>query len=267
MIYLGPAGMPLAATSTEDGMGILKEEGLNAMEIQFTYGVRTKLETAEEFGRLAKKNGIRLSAHAPYYINLNSLSKQTVKKSKMWIYRTAEQCDIMGAKIIAFHPGFYHKMKKKVVERNIKRHLRYALRKIEREDWDVILGLEITGKKSAWGTIEDIVEMCKQLEGTIPVIDFAHHHARLGGGLKKRKDFEHLFSKYEELGNDILHCHVSCIEYTDRGERSHLTLAAKEPDYKPAIPLFKKKKYDIVLISESPVLDEDSLVMKKMLGL
>ncbi|UCD92046.1 MAG: TIM barrel protein, partial [Methanobacteriota archaeon] len=187
MIYLGPAGMPLDAKSTRDGMKILKEEGLNAMEIQFTYGVKTKPETAEEIGMQAKKNKIRLSAHAPYYINLNSLDKQTVKKSKMWIYKTAELCHIMGAKIIAFHPGFYHGVEKKVVEKNILRQLRIMLRKIEVEGWDVLLGLEVTGKKSAWGTIEDIVDMCKTQDGIIPVVDFAHHHARLGGGLRRRK--------------------------------------------------------------------------------
>lgn len=265
MIYLGPAGIPLQAKSSEEGIAILRKEKLNAMEVQFTYGVRTKPETAEEIGRLASKNGIKLSTHAPYYINLNSLSKETVKKSRTWIYKTAELCDIMGARIIAFHPGFYHGMEKRVVERNIHRQLKIALRKIEKEGWDVLLGLELTGKRSAWGAIEDIVEMSKRLDGTIPVIDFAHHHARLGGVLKRRKDFEYLFSKYEEVERDILHCHVSCIEYTEKGERNHLPLKSKEPDYKPAIPLFKRKKYDIVLISESPLLDKDSLVMKDML--
>lgn len=266
MIYLGPAGMPVEAKSTQDGMAILKEEGLNAMEVQFTYGVKTKPETAEEIGRLAMKNKIRLSAHAPYYINLNSLNKQTVKKSRIWIYRTAELCDIMGAKIIAFHPGFYHDMEKRVVERNIMRQLRIMLKKIEREDWNVLLGLEITGKKSAWGTIEDIVEVCKKLDGTIPVVDFAHHHARLGGGLKKKKDFEYVFSKYEELGNDIMHCHLSCIIYGDRGEIEHLDLGEGEPDYQPSIPVFKEKNYDIVLIFETAAKDKDALLMKEMLG-
>ncbi|MFQ5884685.1 MAG: TIM barrel protein [Thermoplasmata archaeon] len=265
MIYLGPAGMPLDAKSTQDGMAILKEEGLNAMEVQFTYGVKTKPETAEEIGRSARKNRIKLSAHAPYYINLNSLDKQTVKKSKMWIYRTAELCDLMDAKIIAFHPGFYHGMEKKVVERNIIRQLRIMLRRIEKESWDVLLGLEVTGKKSAWGTIEDIVDMCKNLDGIIPVVDFAHHHARLGGGLKKRKDFDYLFSKYEELGNDIMHCHLSCIKYGDRGEIEHLDLGEGEPDYKPGIPVFKEKKYDIAMIFETAARDKDALLMKKML--
>jgi deoxyribonuclease-4 len=267
MIHLGPAGIPLGAKSTKDGMHILKERGLNAMEVEFVYHVNTKPETAEEIGKEARKNGIRLSAHAPYYINLNSKNKEVVKKSRIWIYKVAELCDIMDAPIIAFHPGFYHDMKKEVVERNIKRQLKYMLRKIQKEDWNVLLGLEVTGKKSAWGTIEDLVDMCKNVEGTIPVVDFAHYHARLGGGLKTKEDFEYVFSKYEELGNDVMHCHLSCIRYGDRGEIEHLDLGQGEPDYEPGLPVFKEKKYDIVLIFETHAKDDDAVMMKKMLGL
>lgn len=267
MIHLGPAGIPHGAKSTKDGMAVLKKKGLNAMEVEFVYHVNVKPETAEKIGEEARQNGIRLSAHAPYYINLNSKTKETVKKSRIWIYKVAELCDIMGAPIIAFHPGFYHGMRKEVVERNILRQIKYMLRKIRKEDWDVLLGLEITGKKSAWGTIEDIVEMCKKVDGTIPVVDFAHHHARLGGALQTREDFEYVFSKYEELGNDIMHCHLSCIKYGDKGEIEHLDLGEGEPDYEPSIPIFKKKKYDIVLIFETAAKDEDALKMKKMMGL
>lgn len=267
MIRLGPAGIPIGAKSTKDGMRVLKEKSLNAMEVEFVYHVQMKPETAEEVGKEAKKNDIRLSAHAPYYINLNSKSKETVEKSRNWIYRVAELCDIMEAPIIAFHPGFYHGMKKEVVEKNISRQIRYMLRKIRKEDWKVLLGLEVTGKKSAWGTIEDIVEMCKRLDGTIPVVDFAHHHARLGGGLQKREDFECLFSKYEELDNDVMHCHLSCIRYGDKGEIEHLDLGEGEPDYGPGLPVFKEKNYDIVLIFETAAKDEDAVKMKEMLGL
>lgn len=266
MIYLGPAGIALGAKSTKDSMRVLKKRGLNAMEVEFVYHVNTKPETAEIIGQEAKSNGIRLSAHAPYYINLNSRNKVTVKKSRIWIYKVAELCDIMEAPIIAFHPGFYHGMKKEVVERNIKRQLKYMLRKIQREDWNVLLGLEVTGKKSAWGTIEDLVEMCRDVEGTIPVVDWAHHHARLGGGLKTKEDFGYVFSKYEELGKDVMHCHLSCIRYGDRGEIEHLDLGQGEPDYEPGLSVFKEKKYDIVLITETRAKDDDAVMMKKMLG-
>ncbi len=267
MIYLGPAGIPLGAKSTRESMSILKQRGLNAMEVEFVYHVNMKPETAEIIGIEAKKNGIRLSAHAPYYINLNSKSEVTVKNSHLWIYKVAELCDIMEAPIIAFHPGFYHGMKKEVVERNIRKQLKHMLRKIQREDWSVLLGLEVTGKKSAWGTIEEIVDMCTDVEGTIPVVDWAHHHARLGGGLKTKEDFEYVFSKYEELGKDVMHCHLSCIRYGDRGEIEHLDLAQGEPDYDPGLSVFKEKKYDIVLILETITKDDDALKMKKMLGL
>jgi len=267
MFYLGPAGNPLGSKDPFHGLEILKEEKLNAMEVQYTFGIKTKIGTAEEIGKIAKRNGIRLSAHAPYYINLNAREKAKLKKSKDWILRSGEMANALGADLIVFHPGFYHSMEKGKVTRIIARNAEDCVKAIEKEGWKVTLGLELTGKGSAWGTIEELVEVCGQIDGTIPVVDFAHHHARNRGCLKSAEDFEQLLDRYERLGKKFLHAHVSCIDYTEKGERKHLPLKAKDPDYSLLFPILKKKKYDIVMISESPLLDLDSLRMKKMLGI
>jgi endonuclease IV len=74
MIKVGPAG--------SDGLGNLKgvqkvaEVGLGCMEVAFTYGVRMDLKSAKALGALAKEQGIILSVHAPYYINLASDEKE-----------------------------------------------------------------------------------------------------------------------------------------------------------------------------------------------
>jgi sugar phosphate isomerase/epimerase len=58
-----------------------KSLGLKACEIAFTYGIYIKTkEDALRIGEKAKELGIRLSIHAPYYVNLNSAEKLKVEQ-------------------------------------------------------------------------------------------------------------------------------------------------------------------------------------------
>lgn len=267
MFYLGPAGAPLDAKGMEDGLPMLKEMGLNAMEVQYTRGIQTKLETAERLGRIAKENGIRISCHAPYYINLNSRDRGVLKKSCVWIHRTAEMMNAWGGYMLVHHPGFLHGMKPSAVTRNVKRRLAGCVKRIRDEGWEMFIGLEMTGKLAGFGTLDEIIRICQDIEGVYPVIDWAHAHARDQGRFKRVQDFEDLLREYEEFTTDFLHCHFSCIEYGERGERKHLEIEARSPDFAKLATVLKKREYDITIISESPVRDKDSLKMKRILGL
>ncbi|MFQ6106021.1 MAG: TIM barrel protein [Thermoplasmata archaeon] len=250
----------------EEGLPMLKEMGLNAMEVQYTYGIQTKLETAERLGELARDNGIRISCHAPYYINLNSMDKAVLRKSCVWIHRAAEMMNAWGGYILVHHPGFLHGMKPSVVTRNIRKRLSSCIKRIRDEGWEVFIGLELTGKLAGFGTLEEIINVCQNVEGVYPVIDWAHAHARGQGRFKRIRDFEDFLQEYEEFTTDFLHCHFSCIEYGERGEKRHLEMEAKSPDFSKLAKVLLKRKYDITIISESPVLDKDSLKMKEILG-
>ncbi|MFQ6128024.1 MAG: TIM barrel protein [Thermoplasmata archaeon] len=266
MFYLGPAGHPLDSKGMEDGLSMLKEAGLNAMEVQYTYGIQTKLETAERLGKLAKENGIRISCHAPYYINLNSRDKGVLKRSRSWIHRTAEMMDAWGGYMLVHHPGFLHGMKPSIVIKNVRTRLAGCVKRIRDEGWDVLIGLELTGKLTGFGTLDEVIKICQEVRGVYPVIDWAHTHARDQGLFKRVRDFENYLQKYEEFTTDFLHCHFSCIEYGERGEKKHLAIEAKSPDFSKLARVLKKREYDITIISESPVLDKDSLKMKEILG-
>ncbi len=132
---------------------------------------------------------------------------------------------------------------------------------------DVRLGLETTGKVSQFGTLDEIVRICRELKYCSPVVDWAHLYARAAG----RINFSDIFDKVAVLKLKHLHTHFSCIEFSLAGmegkgnERRHLTLDTKKPDFEPLAKEILKRKVDITLISESPILEKDALVMKKML--
>lgn len=266
MIRLGPAGTPTTAKSTAEGLAVAAELGLKAMEIEFVRGVHMSLPTAEEIGKLAKDLGIRLSVHAPYYINLNSLKPETIEASRVRILKSLEAAHALQADVIVVHAGFYSGKTSQEATRKILQEVQTCATLAKRKGWTPKIGLEQMGKVSSWGTLDEIQAVCDAVPQAVPVLDFAHYHARYQGRLKTEQDFEDLLKRYEAFGPKSLHAHFSCIEFTDRGERHHLPLAAKKPDYQLAAKPLKKRKYDITLICESPLLELDALVMKKYLS-
>ncbi len=267
MIYLGPGGTPHGVKGTKKSMAYLNKIGLNAMEVQFVRGVRMKDSTAKDIGDEAERNGIHLSVHAPYYINLNSDDEDVIEKSKERMINSARKAHLMGAKVIVVHAGYYGGKDSKEVTTIIGDGVLECEETISEEGLDVKIGLEQMGRVKSWGTLDEIEEVMKRTKITVPVLDFAHYHARYDGRLTGEKEFAGLLDRYEKIHPGPLHSHFSSIEYNDTGEREHLNLKDKEPDFQHLAPLLLEKDYDITIICETPELDRDSLRMKDILGL
>ena len=174
-IFLGPAGIGVGCKgSTIDGIKYAHEIGLNAMEVEFVRGVKMSTGLAKECGEIAKELGIELSVHAPYFINLCSAERAKVVASQRRILDSVERAHAMGATVVVYHPGYYGKMEKKQAYDAVKEATKEILEKMkEKKIKNVSLGMETTGKHSAFGTLDEIVRMCKQLKGCVPVLDFA----------------------------------------------------------------------------------------------
>ena len=59
--------------TTADAPGWVKDFGLDAYEYEAGRGVPASFKTFEALGENAKKAGISLSIHAPYFISLSSM--------------------------------------------------------------------------------------------------------------------------------------------------------------------------------------------------
>lgn len=263
MIYLGPAGIPtITEGDTVQGIKDVNKLGLDALELEFVRGVYLKKEQGIEVGKIADDLGVRLSIHASYFVNLCNPEK--VKHTQKRILDSCEIGHYAGAKYIVFHPGYYGNFTKKQAYEFVKKGCKELREKIDKNNWNVILGLETTGKKSQFGTLDEILEICREIKGCAPVIDFAHIFARQGGKI----DYSEVLDKVKKFKN--LHTHFSGIEFTDKGERRHLPISSNHPNFKELGKElvkngFTSKEKDITIICESPVLEQDSLRMKKIL--
>jgi len=254
-IFLGPAGICISAkdNSTIGSIKHLAELGLAAQEVEFVYGVQMNRPTAKEVGDIAKKLNIKLSIHAPYYINLCTTDKKKLAASKTRIKNTIDRAVAMNANVIVFHAGFYGNLTEEEAFEKVKEGCEEMATK------EVLLGLETTGKHSAFGSLEELVKLCKQVKHCVPVIDFAHVFARNFGKI----DYGKVFDAIEPLKLKHIHTHFSNIEFTEKGERRHLVLDS-QPPFKPLAEEILKRKLNITIISESPALEQDSLKMKRI---
>jgi len=262
MIWLGPAGIPTVGKggSSLEGIKTVSKLGLNAMEVEFVRGVKMSKEMAKECGKVAKEFNIRLSVHAPYYINLSSSEKIKIKQSKKRILDSVERAHLMHADVVVFHPGYYGKLDPKETYELIKDACRDIIDTMKsKKIKNVRLGLETTGKHSQFGSLDEIIKIHREFRTCVPVVDFAHMFARQGG----RIDYGKILDRLKKLKLKHYHTHFSNIEFSDKGERWHLVLD-KKPPFKSLAKEILKRKMNITIISESPILEQDSLKMRKI---
>ncbi len=267
-LLVGTAGVPISARerSSISGINRIAELGLNCMELEFVRGVRMSPEMAREVGKAAKENKICLTVHGPYYINLNSAEKKKIEASKKRIIDSARIGNLAGAQSVTFHPAYYGGKKPEEVYQIVKRNLKEVLDKLKKEKNSIRISPELTGKASAFGNLEELVRLAKELHIGI-CIDWAHLHARTGGKYNSFEDWDRVLKFVKkEIGLDNLHMHISGINYSEKGEKNHLNLKNSDLKYKELCKALAKNKVNGWIISESPNLEGDALLIKKELA-
>ena len=247
-LRFGPSGIG----SVKDAISNLekyKALGFSACELAFTYGAYIKKkEDAVKIGEAAKRLGIQLSIHGPYWVNLNSEEPEKIEKSKERVLKCCEVGTWLGARWVVFHPGFYGKREKKETYENVKKAVLKMQDEIKKKNYTCKIAIETTGKINVFGSVEETYNLVKET-GCGFCIDFAHILAR-----EKAYKFNEVFEKFKEFGE--VHIQFSGINYTEKGERSHKKTT---PEELRALISNLPKDIKITIISESPEPVEDTI--------
>jgi deoxyribonuclease-4 len=269
-IIFGPAGKPLDYKgSAYTASSYLNEHGLHAFEYQSSHGIRIGEKSAKILKKQSEEENVLISMHAPYYINMCSKEDEKIDASIERLVDSARVGEWMGAYRLVFHPGFYSNQKPEKALEIAKKGYKKLINRCEEEGFEnYTFAPETTGKRSQLGNIDEIISMCQDFDHFEPTIDFAHIHARGGGILNKKEDYNCIFSKLEN-GLDIqhLHCHFTTIEYSYNGEKKHHNLEDSS-DYGPYIEDLLSNLIDngwnATIICETPLRDKDSMKMKEI---
>ena len=262
------AGMPLITNgSYPEAFDVLKHLNLDGMEIEFVHGVRMSDKTRETVKRLSKEKNLLLTAHGPYYINLNSKEEEKIEASIQRIVDTAKAAQDVGAYSITYHAAFYMGKEKETVLEQVKKQTQKIVDILEKEKINVWVRPETTGKATQWGDFEEIIRLSKEFEKVLPCIDFSHIHARTAGKYNTYDEFAHILERIgKELGNVALenfHAHIAGIEYTSKGERQHLILKDSDMNYKDLLKALKDFNIKGAVVCESPNIEEDAQLLKE----
>ena len=269
-LHFGTAGIPNSTPrkSTPNGVKRVAELGLDAMEIEFVRGVRMSDESAAEVKAVAQQLGVALTVHAPYYINLNSAEQEKVEASINRILESARVGHKAGAWSVVFHPGYYGDSTPKQALQRVEEAIRRIVKTLKDEGIEIWIRPELMGGVKEIGSLEEVIKITEDIgEMVLPCIDFAHLHARTNGKYNTYEEFRQVLELIEKrLGREALdnmHIHFSGIEYNEKGEVKHLNLKESDFNYKDLAKILKEFKVKGVIISESPNLEEDALLLKQ----
>jgi len=280
--YFGTAGIPGVSNGplpkikdqTISGIYQVSSFNLDALEIEFVRGVYLKPSNKEqmvEIKKIATEKNILLSIHCPYYINLCSLDTEIIRNSIGYITQSLIVGQLIGSRIALFHAGFYQKQERQEVLDKISTGIEKIITELDKRGnkEKISIGLELTGKEIQVGSLEDIFYFYDKYkaEGVLPVIDFSHQHARQNGYFNSQKNTSTFFEKLSSYPDYLkqMHCHMSGINYSEKGERNHVMLEDKANDfpYQKILEKLVDAKAGGTIISESPIPHSDALLLKK----
>jgi len=253
-------------------MSWLKAIGLNAYEYGGGRGVKMRRETAELIGDEARFNDIKMSLHAPYYINMVNTEKERRSRNIEYFMDSFQTAKWMSADRIIVHTGSCTGLDRQLALQVTKDLMAdIILMADDRGYGSIAICPEVMGKMNQQGTLDEIIEICSIDERLLPCVDFGHVNARSQGGLITKADFENIFNDIEnKLGNDRMrkiHMHFSRIEFTLGGEKMHWNYSDIKygPNFEPlAEVLYEKNIHSRVICESKDDMAQDALLFKQI---
>ena len=271
--FFGPGGNSDAFRlagykSTIDAPAWVKSIGLDAYEYEAGNGLSASPKVLEAIGLEAARNNVKMSFHTPYFISLSGVVEEKRLNSINYIRQSLDAAQLLGADTIVVHSGSAAKITRDEAMRLAGDTLVKTLASVN--TYGIKIGLETMGKINQLGTLDEVLELCRIDSAFVPVVDFGHLNARdLGGVFVSADDYLRVFDKIDRvLGAHVaenLHCHFSKIEWTNSGEKRHLTFEDNlyGPGFEPLMETIYKHNLSPTIICESAgTQSDDALAMK-----
>ncbi len=224
MIRFGISQLPPEDHDDAGWLDSLVARGHDAVELPFVNGFPWKEKRCVEFGGLAAARGLSVSVHAPYFAVLTVEDADKRAKTLSALEHTMKLGKALGAHTIVAHTGHIKDREPDDLHELVAEGLRRIEPKVRH--LGVALGLETAGSDRAFGSLGDIAIIAKQFSFVRPVIDWAHVHAKSGGGLTTREAFlsviAFLRNEFPGWAIDPLHTQFTDNEFGIHGEIRHL---------------------------------------------
>lgn len=272
-LYFGTGGIPLCTEprDTENGIRATKQLGLGSMELEFVRNVNISSEKAPLIKRVSQEAGVKLTAHASYFINLNSPEDEKRAASRQRLFAAANALNSCGGYSVCVHAAYRLDSSKEQVYSRVKKEIGHVVQDCKDHGIKVWIRPETAGKHAQFGTLEELVQFSSEFDQVLPCIDFSHIRATTNGRVNSYEEYCKALDLVEKgLGKNALkemHLHIQGVNYGDKGEKNHLAIK-DDPfwNYKDLMRALKGYGVAGCVTCESPVLEEDALILKKYYG-
>ncbi len=284
-LKLGPAGVPLSCKGRTivEGMDDITVLGLDAMEVQTVRTIQPQhFDQYWQAGILSWKSDFEMNMHGPYYAELLG-NKRERNRTLSKMETSLQAGKIINARHLTFHVGPYGEYDPGTEANEQVANVMSGIVERVREVWGVegeeedyaafpwvhesepsLVGIETSGRQELWGTVEEVLEVCNHVEGTVPVLNMGHIHARGHGRLRTSEDYAELFDQARETyGGSTFYCHFAGVEHR-MGNALHYTQIKKSDlKFEPFAEYLAEEGdwMDITIISDSPLLEHDAMYM------
>ena len=252
-IRLGPARCP-SRDSPEAAVEILLARGYSACELDFETGFWMDYDWAGRLREIATENDIALSVHAPLFAFPGHPDAKKAKMALGALDRSAGIAAAAGAEVVVIHPGFWLGRDRAQTLDDVVRWLETLRERLEQKDRAVPFGVEVMGRVSELGSIDDVLEIAERVSWVRPVIDFAHMHATSDGAFTDTEAFAAVLEGADAVLEPGVpfHIHFSDIAYANRNETKHLPYGEGTLRAEPLGEALARFERPATVISESP---------------
>ena len=225
-------------------------------------GVANTFGDLYDIGRMAKRLDVNLSIHTPYYMDLGSNNELTEVCLNSLRY-AALIMDALDGDVVVTSLGLYDgKQPEEEVDNNIYDNVAMLM------DWwhgmglKPRLGIEITGQQDVFGSLDQVLDICSQVDGLVPVVNFSHLHSRTNGALLETDDFLNVLQEVEPYSDGRLHTAFAGVDYRDWNEKRLTPIKKGDLKFDPLAEALIEMRPDVTVISTSPLLEHDAMYMR-----
>jgi deoxyribonuclease-4 len=232
--------------------------------VSLTSGIAKSYQELRQLRAMADELDVAMSIHTPYYMDLigdGELSFKSMESIK-WAGVMAKE---LGADVVVTHMGLYGDVTPKTAQKRIKERISGLAKWYKKHGITSSIGLELSGRQEIFGSLAEVLKTCRDVPGTIPVVNFAHYHARENGILREPKDFDTLLDKVWGCTDGDFYAHFSGVEHEGGNEKRFTSIKKGDLRFEPLAEAIVERNQPITIISGSPLLEHDAMYMKVIL--
>jgi deoxyribonuclease-4 len=232
--------------------------------VSLTSGIARSYPELRGLREMADELDVELSIHTPYYMDLigdGELCFRSIDSIK-WGGLMARE---LGASIVVTHMGLYGEASPKVAQKKVKERIGGLAKWYKKQGIKVPIGVELSGRQEIFGSLAEVTKLCKEVDGVVPVINFAHYHARESGILREPKDFDELLDDIWDHTKGEFYSHFSGVEHEGGNEKRFTSIKKGDLRFEPLAEALVDRNQPITMISGSPLLEHDAMYMKVIL--